>query len=91
MREVIVGTVGHRCDIVGIANEIRDADAELAHDQNIFEVNLSKLEAALTNDRKLVNEELIKLRISAMNISTIFSNLADEIETLVVYRIRNPT
>lgn len=74
-------TIGDSTTELGeIEVEIRESDEELANDHASFARNMQNAEMALAeNHMDGLIEALILLRVSAMNISTIFSNLADEI------------
>jgi len=72
-------------DMSHIEDKIRETDMEVASDEARFEQFIRDTEIALSkNDSDRLIVALLELRISAINISTIFSNLADQIEKIVV-------
>lgn len=71
-------------NVPDIEVEICEADAELASDEAGFERNLRSACTALAkDDSDGLTEYLIRLRISAMNLSTIFSNFSEELERIL--------
>lgn len=78
-------------DIPDIECECREADAELARDEVRFDEHIAQLRTALLvenpNEFDLAaRDALNNLCSSAMNISTVVSNLAEEIEKVVIAR-----
>jgi len=70
-------------DMAGIEAEIIGADEELSRDEHLFATRLAH--AAMSDrDVSTICESLSVLRISAINLSNIYSNLADEIEGVVI-------
>ncbi|HEX3654537.1 MAG TPA: hypothetical protein VHV55_01955 [Pirellulales bacterium] len=61
-------------------------DGELARDEMLFDENVARVVAALSGSGVPVDHAVSTLRVFAMNLSAVFSNLANDLETLVVHR-----
>jgi hypothetical protein len=71
----------------GLNEEIELADKELFENVTKFNDLVKNLIDSLTSDdREKVQGFLIELRISSMNLSTIFDNLADELIDIIKAR-----
>lgn len=70
-------------DLANIEAEILSADEELSRDERLFEIRLSQLTSSPRNATSSC-EALVSLRISALNLSILSSNLADAIESAVL-------
>jgi hypothetical protein len=84
LRDAIVLNNIPNCDLAEIEAEILGADEEVLRDEYLFETRLTQLMATSARDVTSICEALAVLRVSAMNISTLFGNLADVIETVLV-------
>ncbi len=70
-------------DVAGVECEAAESNDELARDVDLFsEWLLRSQRAAELGDANETSNALIHLRLHAMNISSIFLNLADTIESL---------
>ena len=83
LRDVIAQNKILNCDLASIEAEILGADEELSRDEYLFDKRLTQLASSI-HDVTSTCESFVILRVSALNLSTLFSNLADAIESVVV-------
>lgn len=73
----------NRVDIKSLEEEVKTADSELYFDLNEFNNRIDNLTGFINSSQyELTKEDLIFLRIKAMNLQSLFSNLTNAIDDI---------
>lgn len=86
VRHLAAESPGCPLDLRELETEVAGADGVLASDERMSDESAAETAEALSGCGESVEHALSTLGVFAMNLSTVFNNLANDIATLIVHR-----